>query len=105
MATRNITLVVAFLTAGAMLASVSSSFAAERQLRFSEEQLANDSGATAAYEQIVQISEEICIENFDGARLVRYRAERERCIIELVDQAITDAENPALSAIHARAIL
>lgn len=96
---------VAALTAGALIASAPPAFAAEREVRISQTQLASESGVAAAYDLIVEVAEDVCAENYSGPRLLRYLAERERCVRDLVNKAVEDAASPKLSAVHARATL
>jgi UrcA family protein len=101
---REATTITALLAAGALITMISASPAAasDREYRFAGADLSNASGVEHVYSEIYEIAEEICDEQYDGSRLVRYRAERERCIVEVVDDLVVEVDHPRLSRVHAR---
>ncbi len=94
---------IVMLAGAATLTSLSmgTAFAGDRDVRFNETELSSVSGAEKVYSRITAAAIEVCSEEYGGHRLVKYRAERERCIVEVVDEAIASVDYPILQEIHA----
>ncbi len=101
---REATTLSALLAAGALvtLMSMDVAVAADREYRYARADLASAGGAEHIYAEINEIAEDVCYDQYGGSRLVTYRAERERCIDEVVENLVADIDDPRLSRVHAR---
>ncbi len=83
--------------------SIDVAYAENQEIRYTASELSTVSGAEHVYSDIHAVAVEICGEEYGGHRLVKYRAERERCIIDLVDTLVSEVSDPVLSQVHVKA--
>jgi|GEM_PF-2261591 len=83
--------------------SIEPANAENHEVRYAASELSTISGAEHVYSEIHATAIEVCGEEYGGHRLVKYRAERERCIVEVVDELVSEVNHPQLSSVHAQA--
>ncbi len=83
--------------------SIEPANAENHEVRYDANELLTISGAEHVYSEIHATAIEVCGEEYGGHRLVKYRAERERCIVEVVDELVSEVNHPQLSTVHAEA--
>ncbi len=83
-------------------ASLTQAHAGAYELRFAEAALSTDSGVERLYGEIVAVAEEYCDDYFRGYRMVRNRANRERCVDDVIVDIVSDIDHPRLYEEHAR---
>ena len=97
-----IIVIAALATLSFMSAEVA--YAKDHQLRYTASELSTISGAENVYSRITDAAIAFCGEAYGGFRLVTHRLERDRCIEDVIEDAITEINHPQLSDVHTRAL-
>lgn len=85
--------------------SVGTTYAQGQQLRYAPSELSTLSGTEEVYSRIHEAAIELCGEEYGGFRLVTHKAERERCVVEVVREFVSEIDHPRLDQVHADAAL
>lgn len=96
---------IAMLAGAALFTSLTMTTASadEHALRYAPSELDSIAGAQHVYSEIISAAEDICSDRYGGHRLVRYRAQYERCIIEVTDDLVRRVDAPLLYEVHLQA--
>ena len=70
-------------------------------LKYNPQELQTLSGAEKVYNRINSVARAACKEQFDRHRLVRYSAQRERCVTTTVRELVSEVNHPNVYQVHA----
>lgn len=84
-------------------ASVGGAQAADYQLRYNTAELASADGAAGIYERIQHAAADYCNDRYGRQSIVKYRAARDRCVSNVVEDLVRQVNDPRLNDLHASA--
>ena len=90
--------------AGALVLSVVSmgqSIASDHEFRYAQAELATEGGAIDVYARIARLAADVCDERLGRHSLVKKRAAHDRCEAEVIENLVTDINDPRLTYLHA----
>lgn len=90
------------LAAGALMASFSFVGAAYAgDVEYAPDELKSDSGVNDVYHRIQVAAASKCEARLNHNSVIKYRAVRDRCVSDLVDDLVAQVDDPQLDALHA----
>ena len=98
------TLIFALAGAAALsFMSLSAASAADHHLQYNAQELETVYGAKNVYKRIAGVARAACGDEYRGAKLVKYRSERDRCVAERVQELVATVDHPHVYEAHAAA--
>jgi len=80
--------------------SINAAYAQDREFRYATAELSSLSGAENIYSRIQDTANKLCGDEYGGFRLVTHAAERERCVVDVVRELVTEINHPRLNQVH-----
>ena len=95
-------LITAFACAAALgVFAPGASSATDLELRYARSELATDNGADEVYRRIQDVAANVCNERFGRHSIVKYRAARDRCVADAIDDLVSQVNDSRVNDLHA----
>lgn len=86
--------------AGAAALSVALGATAQADMAYAPEELSTEQGAANLYQRIQATAETQCDSRLNHDSVIKYRAVRDRCVSDVVDDLVHKVNDPRLEKIH-----
>lgn len=88
------------LAAGTAGAADRTATSADIAVKYSQVQLSNEADAEALYKKLRSSARAVCDDNAGGHRTLEVRARAERCVNQVLADAVRKINQPLLTALH-----